>query len=129
LAPGTYSESLTINVCSDQQCNRPISNSPIVLPVTYTVTAAAGANYVARTVPILANDIAWSAVQSKIYAVVSQFSATDPKTLANYPNPRACGQSASSVGFRRRCLCVHRIHGSEHRRASGPHDVQQRRRN
>jgi hypothetical protein len=45
------------------------------------VTAGAGINYVAQTVPILTNDIAWSAAQSKIYAVVSQFSATDPKTL------------------------------------------------
>jgi hypothetical protein len=33
-------------------------------------------------VPILANDIAWSAPQGKIYAVVSQLSPTDPETLA-----------------------------------------------
>jgi hypothetical protein len=106
LAPGTYSESLTINVCSDQQCNRPIASSPIVLPVTYTVTAGAGINYVAQTVPILTNDIAWSAAQSKIYAVVSQFSATDPKTLVEIDPTSATITRSLALGGNPRVLSV-----------------------
>ncbi len=38
LAVGTYRDSVAIDVCYDAQCARPISGSPLALPVTYTVT-------------------------------------------------------------------------------------------
>ncbi len=99
LAPGSYSESLTINICIDQQCNHPIANSPIVLPITYTVTAAAGTNYNEQSVPILANDISWSAAQGKIYAIVSKYSTTDQETLVEIdPSSAAITRSLVLAG-------------------------------
>jgi outer membrane protein assembly factor BamB len=38
LGVGTYSDTVTINVCYDQACSQPISNSPLNIPVTYVVT-------------------------------------------------------------------------------------------
>lgn len=40
LGPGSYSDTVTVTVCYDQACARQITNSPQVIPVTYTVTAA-----------------------------------------------------------------------------------------
>jgi hypothetical protein len=82
LAPGTYTENLTINVCVDPQCNHPVANSPIIMAVTYVVDASVGVDFTSQTVPIEANDFAWSAAQSKLYAVVSAYSVVDTKMLA-----------------------------------------------
>ena len=40
LALGTYTDTVTIIVCSDNACQHPISNSPQVIPVSYTVGMA-----------------------------------------------------------------------------------------
>lgn len=38
LGPGTYNDTVTVNVCLDQACSQPISNSPQTVKVQYTVT-------------------------------------------------------------------------------------------
>jgi outer membrane protein assembly factor BamB len=38
LGVGTFTDTLTVKVCYDQQCTRQVSNSPLQVPVTYTVT-------------------------------------------------------------------------------------------
>lgn len=38
MGAGTYSDTLTISVCTDAACQRPISGSPKTVSVTYTVT-------------------------------------------------------------------------------------------
>jgi outer membrane protein assembly factor BamB len=40
LGVGTFTDTLTVQVCYDQQCARQVSNSPLKIPVTYTVTPA-----------------------------------------------------------------------------------------
>jgi len=37
LAVGTYQDSVSVQVCYDDQCARQISNSPLTIPVTYTI--------------------------------------------------------------------------------------------
>lgn len=41
LAPGTYTGVVTITVCTDTACLRPIQGSPATIPVTFTVTTPA----------------------------------------------------------------------------------------
>jgi outer membrane protein assembly factor BamB len=38
LAAGTYTDTLSVNVCYDDQCQRPAIASPVKIPVSYTVT-------------------------------------------------------------------------------------------
>lgn len=38
LGPGTYNDTVTVNVCLDQACSQPISNSPQTVKVQYTIT-------------------------------------------------------------------------------------------
>jgi outer membrane protein assembly factor BamB len=38
LAAGTYKDSVSVEVCYDSQCARQVSNSPLAIPVTYTIT-------------------------------------------------------------------------------------------
>lgn len=38
LGPGTYNDTVTVNVCLDQSCSQPLSNSPQTIRVQYTVT-------------------------------------------------------------------------------------------
>jgi len=38
LAVGTYRDTVALTVCYDQACSRQVSNSPLSVPVTYTVT-------------------------------------------------------------------------------------------
>jgi hypothetical protein len=40
LGPGVYKDEITLSVCEDQACQRPVSGSPWVVPVTYTVEGA-----------------------------------------------------------------------------------------
>ena len=42
LGEGIYSDTVTIHVCYDEQCNSPVGNSPKVVTVVYRVTAGAG---------------------------------------------------------------------------------------
>lgn len=37
LAAGTYQDSVSVKVCYDDQCAKQISNSPLAIPVTYTI--------------------------------------------------------------------------------------------
>jgi outer membrane protein assembly factor BamB len=38
LGPGTYSDTITLYGCYDESCTQQVSNSPLTIPVTYTVT-------------------------------------------------------------------------------------------
>ncbi len=38
LAAGTYQDSITVKVCYDAQCAQQVTNSPLTVPVSYTVT-------------------------------------------------------------------------------------------
>ena len=38
LTPGTYQDSVAVKVCYDDKCARQVHNSPLRIPVTYTVT-------------------------------------------------------------------------------------------
>ena len=38
LAVGTYADSVTVDVCYDNQCARQVGNSPLQIPVTYSVS-------------------------------------------------------------------------------------------
>ncbi len=38
LAAGTYTDTLSVNVCYDEQCQRPAIAAPVTIPVTYNVT-------------------------------------------------------------------------------------------
>ena len=38
LAARTYQDSVSVKVCYDSQCSRQVNNSPLTIPVTYTVT-------------------------------------------------------------------------------------------
>lgn len=38
LGSGTYNDTVTVNVCFDQACSQPVSNSPQTIQVQYTVT-------------------------------------------------------------------------------------------
>jgi hypothetical protein len=40
VGPGTYSDTVTINLCFDEQCRRPLSGGPVTVRTTYTVTGA-----------------------------------------------------------------------------------------
>ena len=43
LAPGTYSDTLTIEACEDSACQRPIQGSPATVNIQFVVSEAAGA--------------------------------------------------------------------------------------
>ena len=81
-ALGTYTESLTVNVCIDAACAHPLRNSPFILSLTYTITGAAGTDFTSRVVGILARDIAWSPSKQRLYAIVSSGSPTNGQTLS-----------------------------------------------
>lgn len=38
LAPGNYTDSVTVKVCYDDHCQRQVGHSPLTIPVTYVVT-------------------------------------------------------------------------------------------
>ena len=40
LAPGTYTDFIVLDICLDELCEQPVNGSPLVLSVSYTVTAA-----------------------------------------------------------------------------------------
>ena len=53
-----------------------------MLPVTYTVTASAGVDYVAQMLAgVIATDIAYSSVTGKLYAVTASYSARSSSSL------------------------------------------------
>lgn len=81
LAVGVHSESLVVNICVDSLCQHPLQNSPITVPLTYTITGAVGLDYNVQTVGIVANDIAWIPSRQRIYAAVSGQSSLDPSSL------------------------------------------------
>lgn len=44
LGPGTYSDTITITACWDAACTIPLANSPLTVPVTYTVSNTVSGN-------------------------------------------------------------------------------------
>jgi hypothetical protein len=82
IGPGVYSDTITISVCYDATCTKEALGSPWVLPVTYTVTASAGVDYVAQMLAgVTATDIAYSSVTGKLYAVTASYSAQSSSSL------------------------------------------------
>ena len=51
LTVGTYSDTVTINVCSDVNCTQPVQNSPQTATVQYTITAAPPAATITTLTP------------------------------------------------------------------------------
>jgi hypothetical protein len=45
LGPGVYNDVITLSICYDTGCTKPAQGSPFTIPVTYTVTAAAGSEF------------------------------------------------------------------------------------
>jgi hypothetical protein len=82
IGPGVYLDTITISVCYDAACTKEALGSPWVLPVTYTVTASAGVDYVAQMLAgVTATDIAYSSVTGKLYAVTASYSAQSASSL------------------------------------------------
>lgn len=88
LAIGTHTETLQINFCIDAQCQHPLLDSPVSIPVTYTVLATQGTDYQVLNTGVLANDIGFVDSTQKLYAVISQHSATSPGVFAEI-DPRS----------------------------------------
>ena len=58
LAVGTYNDSVSVEVCYDDKCARQVANSPLKIPVTYTVTQGDPAT----AVPAIVSTLPTSAV-------------------------------------------------------------------
>ena len=50
LGPGVYTDLITLSICYDSACTRPAVGSPFRIPVTYTVTASAGQQFLEQIV-------------------------------------------------------------------------------
>ncbi len=98
LGPGVYSDVITVSICYDSGCTKPATGSPWVLPVTYTVTATEGVDYQAQMLPVTASDIAWAAVNQKIYAVTTSGSGQYPSALLEIDPTTATVTRSLSLG-------------------------------
>jgi hypothetical protein len=81
MAPGTYTDAVSVDVCFDQECTRPLPNSPGTVPITYQVYASEGREYRSLVVPVYANDVAWNAQEQRLYATVLDGSQQYAKSL------------------------------------------------
>lgn len=56
LGVGTYDDTVTLKVCADAACTRPLTGSPASIPVHYTVTAATGGSATVRITGLVTFD-------------------------------------------------------------------------
>jgi hypothetical protein len=83
LAPGLYTDTLTISVCLDPACVNPIAGSPAAITVSYLIgnslPGASGDTVI--QLPMHANALVWDSVRSVIYASIAADSPTSPNSI------------------------------------------------
>ncbi len=83
LGVGVYNDTVTVTACLDSGCVNPISNSPLTIPVQYSVsnTVSGTSGYTVNVVPIATNDIVWDPVHSLFYVSIPGSAATNANTI------------------------------------------------
>jgi hypothetical protein len=84
LAPGLYTDTITISICLDAACVNPIAGSPATVTVSYLIgnslPGAAGDTVI--QLPLHANALVWDPVRSVIYASIAADSPTSADSIA-----------------------------------------------
>lgn len=115
LNPDVYSDAVTVQVCTDDACNRQISGSPLVVDSVYAVTASQAMapptpeptpappppppptpdgleEYPATVLELDANDVAWDATSGLLYVVTGGFAPDSERANAIVAVDPADGQ-------------------------------------
>ena len=99
LAPGTYTDTVTVHMClyGDYGCQNPLSVTPSTITVNYTITdtVLGPAGYTAKLSAARANDTAWDATRGVLYLSVPKDSPEHAATITEF-NP-ATGAFGASV--------------------------------
>ncbi len=83
LGVGVYNDTITVTACLDSGCVNPLSNSPLTIPVQYTVgnTVSGTSGYTVKVVPIATNDIVWDPVHAVFYVSIPATAAINANTI------------------------------------------------
>ena len=99
LAPGTYTDTVTVRMClyGDYGCQNPLSVTPSTITVNYTITdtVPGPAGYTTKLSAARANDAAWDATRGILYISVPGDSPERAATITEF-NP-ATGAFGASV--------------------------------
>ena len=88
LGAGTYTDTITINVCADYQCTKPVAGSPQSIAVNYTVTGN----------PIPTTQFSVSGGSLALEAPTSGSAATDTMTISSNGLPPYGAYVLPSIG-------------------------------
>jgi len=99
LAPGTYTDTVTVHMClyGDYGCQNPLSVTPSTITVNYTITdtVPGPAGYTTRLSAAHANDVAWDSTRGILYLSVPGNAPEHAATITEF-NP-ATGAFGASV--------------------------------
>jgi hypothetical protein len=81
LGPGLYTDQITLSICYDQACTKPAQGTPLIIPVTYLVTAAVGREFQEQIIQENLTALAVDPTGTTLYG------ATEPNSQATSPLP------------------------------------------
>ena len=101
LAPGTYTDTVTVRMClyGDYGCQNPLSVTPSTITVNYTITdtVPGPAGYTTKLSAASANDAAWDATRGVLYLSVPGDAPERAATITEFnPATGAFGASVSA---------------------------------
>ena len=83
LGAGTHRDTVTVTVCMDPQCIYPLPQSPITIPIEYTVrdTVSGPRGYTIKVLPVKSHDLAWDSSRTRVYLATPDYPGDNANTI------------------------------------------------
>jgi hypothetical protein len=82
LTQGQYLDTVTLTICFDSACARPVPSGPFTAHVAYHMRATAGVDYTLRNIDVAAADMRWNGSTQKLEVATYGTSTVLPQSLA-----------------------------------------------
>jgi hypothetical protein len=94
LTQGQYVDTVTLTLCFDSACARPVPTGPFTVDVTYHMLATEGVDYTFRNFQVSAADLKWNIATQKLEVLAYAGSAVAPLSLFELdPTSNTSGRS------------------------------------